>query len=185
MTLYVAPLVEGHGEQLCLPSLLYRIWGEILRAPESLRVLDPFRKPRSGIVQQAQLANYIQEAFLKLQQESRKDPASRLFVLIVIDAEEECPKDLAPQLLKWALEARSDADIACVLPNPMFETWFAAAASSLAGVNGLPADLTCPADPEGTRLGKRWLKKQLPRKYSETVDQPRFAKSLSGKLLHP
>jgi hypothetical protein len=98
-------------------------------------------------------------------------------VLIVIDAERLCPKEIAPRLIRWAKEARSDADIACVLPNPMFETWFVAAAASLAGVNDLPPDLTEPDDPEGNRLGKPWLKRQLPknRKYSETIDQPRFA----------
>jgi len=58
----------------------------------------------------------------------------------------------------------------------MFETWFAASASSMAGVNGLPSDLAVPDDPEGNRLGKSWIKDHYPRgrKYSETVDQPRF-----------
>ena len=99
----------------------------------------------------------------------------RTLVLILIDAESSCPKDLAPRLVSWAKDARADADIACVLPYPMFETWFAAAAASLAGVNGLPDDLPVPDDPEGNRVGKAWLRAQLPRKYSETVDQPRFA----------
>jgi hypothetical protein len=98
----------------------------------------------------------------------------RKLVLVLIDAEDRCPRDLAPQLMRWAREARSDADVACVLPCPMFETWLVAAAASLAGgKNGLPADVVTPENPEANRLGKRWIKKQLPR-YKETVDQPRF-----------
>jgi hypothetical protein len=68
------------------------------------------------------------------------------------------------------------------MPHPMFETWIVAAASSLAGVNGLPDPLTTPQDPEGKGLGKAWLKKQLPRKYSETVDQPRFVAKMDMML---
>jgi len=64
----------------------------------------------------------------------------------------------------------------------MFEVWFAAAASSLAGVNGLPAELETPNDPEGNGVGKGWLKKLLFRKYSETIDQPRFAAKIDLNL---
>jgi hypothetical protein len=105
---------------------------------------------------------------------------TRSLVLILINAETSCPKAVAPSLFGWAKKARSDADIACVLPNPMFETWFAASAASLAGVNDLPEDLPVPDDPEGDCIGKSWVKSQLRikssrRAYKETVDQPRFA----------
>ena len=72
--------------------------------------------------------------------------------------------------------------VACAMPHPMFETWFAAAASSLAGVNDLPADLTTPANPEDNGLGKGWLKKQLSRKYIEPVDQLRFTAGMDLAL---
>jgi hypothetical protein len=115
----------------------------------------------------------------------------RSFILILMDAEDpdHCPKRWAPQLLQWAKEAWADADIGCVLANPMFETWFAAAAQSLAGVNGLPEDLQTPADPEGNRLGKTWLKRQLRTKklnrgYSETVDQARFVDKIDLEECH-
>jgi hypothetical protein len=65
------------------------------------------------------------------------------------------------------------------MPNVMFETWFAASAESLRGKNGLPADLPKPQDPEGDGAGKGWIKKHLPRKYKETVDQPRFVGHMS------
>jgi hypothetical protein len=93
---------------------------------------------------------------------------------------DECPMREAPERIAWAREVRTDpeTEIACVMPNPMFETWFAAAAKSLRGVNGLPVDLPKPADPEGAGIGKTWLRRLLPRKYNEPVDQPRFVAAM-------
>ena len=50
------------------------------------------------------------------------------------------PPDEGPRTRGVGQEERADAatEIACVLPNVMFETWFAAAADSLRGKNGLP-----------------------------------------------
>src|SRR5262249_50862655 len=99
-------------------------------------------------------------------------------LLLLVDAEKQCPKQLAPRLLEWAEQTCAHVDIACVLPNPMYETWFVAAATSLAGVNDLPPDLVAPADVEGNRLGKPWIRKRLPRKYKETADQLSFTEAI-------
>ncbi|MBX9681672.1 MAG: hypothetical protein K2X38_23185 [Gemmataceae bacterium] len=61
----------------------------------------------------------------------------------------------------------------------MFETWFAAAADSLRGLNGLSQELEKPDDPEGNRLGKSWVKANLCRKYKERHDQPAFVKHMN------
>jgi hypothetical protein len=96
-----------------------------------------------------------------------------------VDTEGDCARNVSEELLGWAREIRSDTDISCVLPNPMFETWFAAAATSLRGKNDMPADLPKPDDPERAGLGKTWVKGHLPLKYKETVDQPRFVSHMS------
>lgn len=133
-----------------------------------------FRQPQGNLLKEDGLKKAVDAVRIKLGPADSDGP--RKVVLVLMDAEKACPKELAPRLLEWAKQARSDADISVVLPNPMFETWFVAAAASLAGVNGLPADLQTPDDPEGQRQGKSWIKKKLPQlKYSETVDQPRFA----------
>ena len=124
----------------------------------------------------------VEQAAIALHATDRTD--FRRLLLLMIDTEghrENCPKTKAPELAKWAREERSDAatEIACVLPNVMFETWFAAAAESLRGRNDLPTDLPKPEDPEREGLGKPWVKKHLPRKYKETVDQPRFVGHMS------
>jgi len=124
----------------------------------------------------------VEAAAIKLHATERTD--CRRLLLIMIDTEgrpENCPRTKALELVAWARKERSDTatEIACVLPNVMFETWFAAAAVSLRGKNGLPNDLPKPADPEGEGVGKGWVKKHLPRKHKETVDQPRFVGHVS------
>jgi Domain of unknown function (DUF4276) len=179
MPLRVQPIVEGHGEDVAIRPLLERIWYEFLNG-DQIDILRPLRKPQGTLLQEAGLKAAVDAAKIKL--DTRQPDNLAKLVLILIDSEGECPGKLAPQLLQWGQQVRSDADIACVMPHPMFETWFVAAASSLAGVNGLPAKLTVPNDPEQSGLGKAWLKKQLPWKYSETVDQPRFTAKMDLSL---
>ncbi len=171
MPLRVAVIVEGHGENNAIRGLLDRLWYEYLRG-DRLDVLPPFRRPQGILLQEAGLKQAVDAAKVALDRQPPDD--CQKLILILIDSEGKPPCQLAPVLLQWAQQARADADLACVLPHPMFETWFAAAAASLAGYNGLPADLATPANPEDNGLGKGWLKKHLPRKYLERIDQPRF-----------
>jgi hypothetical protein len=99
-------------------------------------------------------------------------------VLIVIDSDDDCPKELAPLSLGRATAtANGRWPVGVVLANREFESWFIAAAESIAGQSGLPVGLRTPPDPESIRDAKGWLQKAMPpgRKYSETVDQPSLA----------
>jgi hypothetical protein len=177
MPLRVVVIVESHGEEGAIRTLLERIWYELLGG-DYIEVI-PWRGTQGKLLlpNGEGLRLVVEAAAIKLHATERTD--FRRLLLIMIDTEghlENCPKHKAPELLGWARAERSDAatEIACVLPNVMFETWFAAAADSLRGKNGMPADLPKPEDPEGDGLGKSWVKKYLPRKYKETIDQPRF-----------
>jgi Domain of unknown function (DUF4276) len=175
MPLRVGVIVEGRGDLSSISILLRRIWNELLGG-DAIEVLRPFRLPQGTLLTEEGLKKTVDAVKIKLGPDT--PGGTRTLVLILIDAESNCPKHLAPRLVSWAKEARADADIACVLPYPMLETWFAAAAAYLAGANGLPTDLPVPSDPEGNHLGKAWLRSHLPGKYSETVDQPRFTARL-------
>ncbi|HYT95514.1 MAG TPA: DUF4276 family protein [Gemmataceae bacterium] len=179
MPLQIGVIVEGQGEYEAIRTLLVRIWYDLFHG-DSLEVMRPFRQKQGLLRKQDGLRAAVDLVKIKLGPESPDGP--RKLVLILMDAEKACPKELAPQLLQWAREARADADIACVLPCPMFETWLVAAASSLAGVSGLPAELTTPEDPEGQGLGKGWIKKRLSEKYNEPRHQPRFAARMNLAL---
>ena len=94
-------------------------------------------------------------------------------VLVLLDADDDCPAQLAPALLNRAQSARPDRRVSVVLAKREFEAWFLASAQSLAGNFGFLADMEAPADPEGVRGAKEWLSRHRPRgnPYKETVDQ--------------
>jgi hypothetical protein len=94
-------------------------------------------------------------------------------VLILVDADTDLPCRLAPELLAWAREERTDVDIVCIVANVEYETWFVAAAESLRDYLDLPEGESAPHQPELERHGKRWIEQRFKRtKYSETQDQP-------------
>jgi hypothetical protein len=178
MPLRVVVIVEGHGEDGAIRTLLKRIWYDLLRG-DYIEVV-PWRGKQGQLRKREGLCPVVEAAAIKLHTTERTD--LRRLLLVLLDTEsQDCPKTIAPDRIAWAREVRSDpaTEIACVMPNPMFETWFAAAADSLKGKNDMPPDLPKPNDPEGQGLGKAWVKRHLPRKYKETVDQPRFVGHMS------
>jgi hypothetical protein len=96
-------------------------------------------------------------------------------ILVILDADDDCPAELAPKLLARAQSARGDLPSAVVLASKEFECWFLAAAQSLRGRRGLPEDLESPNQPEEIRGAKEWLSKRARTGYSPTVDQASLA----------
>jgi hypothetical protein len=174
MPLRIQVIVEGQGEVEAVLRLLARLWQEV--AGDYLEPLRPFRQPQGTLRKEEGLHKAVNAAWIQLG--CRASPDARKVLLLLMDSEGDCPAELGPKVLGWAKAARSDADVACVVAHHMFETWFAACASSLAGYNGLPTDLTTPPEPEANGLGKGWLRKQLSRKYQEPIDQPKFASKM-------
>jgi hypothetical protein len=84
---------------------------------------------------------------------------------------------MAPELFERVRSVIGHLPVALVLAKCEFEAWFLAAADSLRGKRGLPADLAPPPDPEGVRGAKEWLASHMPRgqRCSETLDQPALA----------
>jgi hypothetical protein len=124
----------------------------------------------------------VERAVRVLRSRLRHSEADRGFVLLLIDADEDCPAKLGPQLQARARAGRSDADIACVIAKRELENWFKATAASLAGVSGLPEDLTVPVNPE-VGSGDRWLTDQMQRKdrrrkYTKPADAVELAERM-------
>ena len=183
MTLYIAPVVEGHTEQRCVERLLQRIWSDLLGRTEPLRVLPPHRHGRNLLISSANstLPQVVQKAYQDLISKSRYDPDAQSLLLILLDCETEDPKTLEPQLLSVAVSALPPGSlVSCVLATRMIENWFVAGCSTLAGLQGLPTPLLPPSDPEG-RSGTKWLDDQIKlysrgkNKYKKTTDAAVFA----------
>ena len=104
--------------------------------------------------------------------------------LILIDADEDCPKDLGPKLLGFAREVDSRADVACVLAKVEYETWFAAAAESLSKYLDLSLGSPPSESPEEARHKKLWVEQRFrgSSKYSETQDQPAMTRAMDLAL---
>ena len=97
-------------------------------------------------------------------------------VLILLDCEDDCPALLGPDLLCRARAVRADVAVGVFLAHREYETWFVAAAGSLQGVCGLPADLAPPGDPERYRDAKGWLSDRMPRPYDPIMHQLEFTR---------
>lgn len=190
MTFYLVPIVEGHTEAACVERLLHRVWNELLCATDRLQVLPASRGNRNALIdpEHPTFAAKIEEAFAKLAQRLSRDPSGQGMLLLLLDAEADCPAELAPRLLETATKVRSDACIACVMPKRMLENWIVAGASSLAGTNDLPEQLPTRSKFED-HSGASWLDDQLraknkARKYKKPVDAKEFIHRMALQECH-
>ena len=165
--LSVGVVVEGHGEREALPILLRRIAADF--CPElDLRIEEPIRHSRGRLVKEEGLKRAVGLAVLKAGGEG--------FLVVLIDSDDDCPKELAPTLRGWIAEARADIDFTCVLARREFEAWLLAGIESLRGRRGIPLDAEVSEDPEEDANPKAHLDRLMgSRDYSETLDQPAFA----------
>ena len=151
----IITIVEGSGEVAALPILVRRIADAALpgAAPQVPR---PIRVRRDQFLKENELERYVDLAA----RQSGPDGG----VLIVLDADDDCPPERATEILRRATKTRSDRRIQVVLPRREYEAWFVATAESIAGHRGLRSDMTAPAHPES----------HMPpgRAYKETRDQP-------------
>ncbi len=168
----IVPIVEGHGEWEALPLLLRRILAES-GTGSFPSVNSPIRiKAGSFLRDQDYFARYITLAAAKAAQGGGT-------VLILLDCEDDCPAELGPRLLAMARAVRNDVTYVVTLAHREFETWFLAAAESLRGCCGLPADLEAPANPEAIRGAKEWLGDRMPETYDPITHQVKFVARFS------
>jgi hypothetical protein len=169
MSVRIGCVVEGAGEVAALPILIRRI-GERLDPPIYPEVDRPVIIKRSRLDERfGELERGVELAVRSL-----PGPGG---LLILLDSDRDCPAELGPTLLERAARTRPDIPLGVVLACREYEAWFLAAAESLRGRRGLPADLEVPADPEAVRGAKEKLRRHEPRERrsdKETTDQPAF-----------
>ena len=174
MSRRVVPIVEGHGEVEALPVLIRRLTLEHLW--QHVEVSPPWRMHRSAMIHRG-------DELAKAARAARIRAGHGGLVMLVLDADEECPRDLGPTLLQRVRAAAGDP-VSCVVPCREFEAWFIAAAPSVAGKRGLALPLAVPAHPEGIGDAKGWLSDQMGagRRYSPTSDQAPLAGAMDLEL---
>lgn len=160
----IIAIVEGPGDVSAVPILIRRIAAAISGVVP--KVPKPIRVNRNSLLMENELERYVRLAALQAGSDGR--------ILIILDADDDCPAERALEILRRATAARADRRIQVVLAQREYEAWFLAAAQSIAGQRGLPGDTTAPTAPESIRDAKGWLSSLMPpgRAYKETRDQP-------------
>lgn len=169
----IAPIVEGHGDQRAIRPLIERVVSE--HCPSAtVRVARARRIQRDKLIKPEALENAVALARHQI-------GSSGGGVLILIDADDDCPRELGPRLLERARGATGGTPVEVVLAEREFEAWALAAARSLRGWRGLPNDLEPPANPQSIRGAKEWLTDRMAgaAAYSPTADQTSLAATIS------
>ncbi len=169
----IISVVEGYGEVTTVPILLRRIATRLeihnFKFPKAMRITK-------GRLVKDELARILNLASIEFQAEGMSGG-----VLIVLDADDDCPADLGVLLRQKAQEARPDIPVVIAVANREFEAWYLAGIQSLQGKHGLPDLITPPTNPENIRNAKGWLGQQMG-SYSPTIHQEKFAAVLDLQL---
>lgn len=158
----IQPIVEGHGEVEAVPILLRRLRDEA--KVFDLEIGRPIRRKRWEFADESSVHRAVRLAMLQ--------PGCAA-ILVIFDADDDCPKVFAPKTEAWARAAAGNIPCAVVMPNREYEAWFIAAIESLRGKCGVRGDATPHHAPETPRDAKGELERRMGngRSYAETVDQ--------------
>lgn len=171
----IQPIVEGHGEVSAVPILMRKL-GELMGLPY-VQVASPIRRPRSKLLQESGLQQAIELA--KIQPGCRG-------ILVLLDADDDCPKTLAPVLQATAISAAQPLACAVVLAKKEYEAWFLACVESLRERRGISATAVYEKAPEDVRGTKAALESLMESggKYLETSDQAALTAVADWAMAH-
>ncbi len=170
----VTPIVEGAGEVEALPLLLRRLWEwRTPTEPYPGQINPPIRVRRDRFLNKEQEF----ERYLLL---AHAEALPNGWILILFDADDDCPAQLGHEILQRAREILPTARISVVLANREYEAWFIAAANALDGCRGFALDNDKPLpDAEVPRDAKGWIGRRMSgKKYSEVLDQPALTQQM-------
>ena len=137
----IIAIVEGDGEVEAVPALIRRIHAEV--APEvPLEVGRPVRVRRNRVLQDGELERYVGLA--------ANLAGADGCILVLLDANGDCPANLGPDILQRARTARPDRRVEAVVAKCEYESWFIAAIDSLRGKRNVSCGNRGSASPPRT-----------------------------------
>ena len=174
----ISAIVEGHGDEPAVRILANRVLDSLSRWDVRVhRVKNAKGKPQ------------LIRKFEKFVQYARFDKDCRA-ILVVVDADNNCPVDLAKSLSARAAALGLQIPIAIVVPHHEFEAWFIGAldespANPVRARLQLPPGVHSPGDPDAIGNPKGWLQRNMERSrsYTETQDQPALADVISLEMI--
>ncbi|MDP8238205.1 MAG: DUF4276 family protein [Candidatus Hatepunaea meridiana] len=161
----ILPFIEGQSEEGAIPVLLRRFISRI--GAYDVQIDKPWRVKRDQIVYKVGvLENKLREALID------RDNVSG--VLLILDADEDCPKQLGPNLLKRC-NKETHLPVSVILAKKKLECWFLGAKESLRGVRGIKANAVIPDNPESLGIGRLENNLEAGSYYHKVDDAPAFA----------
>ena len=127
-------IVEGEGEVKALPELLKKLRNSL--SPDKQlyhHKKQPIRISRGKITQ------FKPDFINQLKAQNINSMRDNGWVLIVVDADDDCPVELARKIHNIASQHIPHGRISVVIPNKEYEAWFLASANSMANQN-LPSE---------------------------------------------
>ena len=175
----IVAIVEGDGELEAVPELLRRIlWERLLR----FDILAKKPKAAGGKPD-------LLKRFEKFLQYALLEPCDA--ILVLLDADEECPLEQVPDLAIRAAALNLDVPVAIVYARGEYETWFICSLSESTGEHirarlGISASVNAPQNVEDIIAAKGWLEHHMPndRGYKETQDQAPLTHYIDLNLTH-
>jgi len=162
----VASIVEGDGEVKALPILLRRM--SAWKNPGLLvNPLPPIRVRRDRFLNR-------DEEFRKQLLLAAAKCGDQGWILVVLDADDDCPAELGAKILRRARQVVPHRRLSVVLANHEFEAWFIASSRSLDGARGFALAADEQVDAETHRNAKGWMRQRMREAYREVLDQPAF-----------
>ena len=162
----IIAIVEGPGDKNAVPSLVRKILGERLCRYDIGTGKSQVAKGKDNLV--GKFENFVEYAM-------DENPAA---ILVLVDADEDCPFELASGLARRAAAMNAHVPIAIVCAKSEYETWFICSLSDSDGDGirrnlGLQSSVVCPENAESIRDAKGWLTDRMPRnrRYSPRTDQ--------------
>lgn len=182
MRLVLESIVEGHGEEQSLRTLVNNILHS-LQSDIYPEVRKPFRinKDKLKSVRLGELERYAEMALV------RGGPNTRL--LILVDADDDCPAELGPQFagrVQTVAQRYPQSRYSVNVANREYEAWFIASLETIAPPAGIELQQSSriPTCAETIRGAKEWISERMPagQSYSPTADQARFTSALDVAL---
>lgn len=164
----IASIVEGDGEVNALPVLLRRLRDEWQPSHDFVEPLPPIRVRRDRFLNQ-------DDEFRKQLLLAAAKCGEQGWILVLLDADDDCPGTLAADIHQRAMQHISHRRLSVVIAKREYEAWFIAAAPSLNGQRGFQCPQIGTLDPEMPRDAKGWMRQHMQGgTYSEVLDQPAF-----------
>ena len=176
----IVPIVEGHGDVDAAGNLIRRVLHEHLNN-SAFRVASPKRLKRNRIV--VDLPRMLEYA---------AGESGCKAIIVIVDADQECARDLAANIARAAEERNIALPVSIVCPKTEYEAWFIASIETIRGsVFGrreasIDPSATCPNDVEALQSPKDWLSSRMPKNmsYKPTQDQKPLTNMLDISLVH-